>query len=162
MPADSGFVDFRVTVSDAHNLDPDAHLIVHSAYMDWGRRGWTATLRPSGHGGDGRVGEAIGTSRRAAHVFVGSWGAHVPNNFRRQPIKAGIHEVVLAISGKSDNYAGWARALHREADVENERVRVAAGKTTVVELMLSIGPPTAIWRANGGFRVANSSDGTPE
>ena len=37
-----------------------------------------------------------------------------------------------------------------------------AGKTTVVELMLTIGPPTAIWRINGGFRVANSNGGTPE
>ena len=51
---------------------------------------------------------------------------------------------VLAISGKDDDYCGWARALHKEAGAQDGCVHVTPGETTVVELRLAIGPPVVI------------------
>ena len=76
-------------------------------------------------------------------IFVGSWGGHVPD-FTRQPVPVGRHRFVLAISGDADNYGGWARALHKEAKVQDSCVYVASGQTTIVELRLTIGPPVII------------------
>ncbi len=51
---------------------------------------------------------------------------------------------MLAISGEADNYGGWARALHKEANLQDAQVCVVPCRTTVVELRLTIGPPTLI------------------
>lgn len=134
---------------------------MHSLLLDWGKKGWTATLRPtdqaselrwrprgasrdidsdcgSSSGRSGRSGGGGGTSR----VFVGSWGGHEPE-YKRSPVPAGTHTFVLAVSGKADNYGGWARALHKEAGIADGSVQVLPGQTTVVELRLTLGSSEA-------------------
>ena len=46
-PRSHGFVDFRVSVTDPHRIGEECFLIVHSRLLEWGQRGWTATLRPT-------------------------------------------------------------------------------------------------------------------
>ena len=165
-PPSHGFVDFRVTVTDPHRIGPDCFLVVHSRLMDWGQKGWTATLRPtgdaaelrwrppqplsaraacgSGGGGSGRGRRGVGPIAEASgvntRVFVGCWGGHVPE-FRRQPVPAGVHKFVLALSGKEDGYGGWLRALHKDAGEPDASVTVRSGETSVVEMRLTIGDP---------------------
>ena len=109
--------------------------------MAWGRRGWTATLYPRD--------EARAAAGQAT-CYVGSWGGHVvsgggPDGVR-QPVKAGRAELVLALSGEADGYNGWGRALHKEAGAPNEALNVVSGRTTIVEMLLTIGPPTRVRR----------------
>ena len=163
-PSSPGFVDFRVSVTNPHHIDADAFLIVQSALRNWGTQGWTATLRPTDRAselrwrpsGAGGTGPGPGPLRRAptgdvgagagagdgegssSRLFVGSWGGHVPD-FARQPVPCGLHKFVLAISGKADDYGGWARALHKEAGIPDGSVWVRPGETSVVELRLTIG-----------------------
>ena len=104
--------------------------------MDWGRRGWTATLRPRD--------EARATAGEAC-CFIGAWGAHAPD-FTRAAVAPGMREVVLALSGEDDGYNGWGRALHKEAGQPNEHVEVNGGQTTTVHFHLTIGPPVVLRR----------------
>lgn len=136
LPQLPGFVNFRVIVSDPHSIGPSTYLVVHSDAKDWGRLGWTATLR------------ARDEARAAAGescCFVGSWGGHVPD-FTPATVEPGELEVVLALSGEADGYLGWGRALHKEAGAPNETVRVQGGQTTTVHLHVTIGPPVVVRR----------------
>ena len=136
LPARPGFVEFRVIVSDPQSIGPKTFLVVHSDAMDWGRRGWTATLRPRD--------EARATAGEAC-CFIGAWGAHAPD-FTRAAVAPGMREVVLALSGEDDGYNGWGRALHKEAGQPNEHVEVNGGQTTTVHFHLTIGPPVVLRR----------------
>ena len=65
-------------------------------------------------------------------------------DYRRQPVPAGEHAFVLAVSGAADSFGGWARALHKEAGLADGVVRVLSGHTTVVELVLELRGPRIV------------------
>ena len=98
MAGQVGYVDFRVVVADPQRIGLKTHLIVQSDLNGWGTLGWTATLRQSE--------EELGRCRAGSRLYVGAWGAHIPNGFQRQAVPVGTHEFVLALSGEADGYGG--------------------------------------------------------
>ena len=136
-----------MTVVNPHFLD-DANqlLVVQSSLLNWGTKGWTATLRPTDDKGELWWHPVSEWSAKApappeslpSRLYLGCWGGHIPNDFERQPVPAGRHTFVLSASGADDDYGGWARAFHQEAGVADSIVHVAAGTTSVVELRLRL------------------------
>jgi len=61
-------------------------------------------------------------------------------------VPAGAHTFVLSLSGETDNYGGWARALHNEAQRPDDTVRVQPSQVSTVAMRLTLGPPAAIER----------------
>lgn len=106
----------------------------------------TATLRSQHASGAASAGRH---ARGSPRLFTGAWGAHHPE-FVQQPVPAGTHKVVLALSGAADGFSGWARALHKEAGAADDVVHVLSGRTARVEFRVTIGPPTTVERLVNG------------